>query len=264
LPALNVSFDEWTVPTKGSHPHGRGRSGRHLVHRQFRRLYRQARSEDGRAIIEYRLPDGARDPHMPVFDPTGNLWFTDMGANMIGELVPKTGEIKLVSVPTANALPYGIAVNSGGGPCFAEFGTNKPRTSLRVLIQGRCRFTSTRCPTRVVGRDASRSRAMTRADILTTRVGRLDAKTGEARESRSPGGPCGIAAREDIIWCSESGPNPSTLARFDPQAERFETWVIPSGGGVVRNMTATRDGKLVLACSGVGRGETAAQGVRWR
>jgi virginiamycin B lyase len=52
---------------------------------------------------------------------------------------------------------------------------------------------------------------------------------------------------------SESGPNPNTLARFDPQTEKFETWAIPSGGGVVRNMTATRDGKLVLACSGVNR-----------
>ncbi len=47
--------------------------------------------------------------------------------------------------------------------------------------------------------------------------------------------------------------NPNTLARFDLRTERFETWAIPSGGGVVRNMTATRDGKLVLACSGVDR-----------
>ncbi len=44
---------------------------------------------------------------------------------MIGRLVPTTGEIKLVHVPTAHALPYGIAVNSRGIPFFAEFGTNK-------------------------------------------------------------------------------------------------------------------------------------------
>jgi virginiamycin B lyase len=47
--------------------------------------------------------------------------------------------------------------------------------------------------------------------------------------------------------------HPNTLARFEPRTEKFETWAIPSGGGVVRNMTATRDGKLVLACSGVDR-----------
>jgi virginiamycin B lyase len=47
--------------------------------------------------------------------------------------------------------------------------------------------------------------------------------------------------------------NPNTVVRFDPKTETFQTWVIPSGGGVVRNMMATRDGNLVLACSGVNR-----------
>jgi virginiamycin B lyase len=56
-----------------------------------------------------------------------------------------------------------------------------------------------------------------------------------------------------VIWYSESGVSPNTLARFDPQRQKIEIWPIPSGGGVVRNMTATRDGKLVLACSGVDR-----------
>src|SRR5271155_3889188 len=76
------------------------------------------------SIIEYRLPDEARDPHTPVFDQAGILWFTVQGADMIGRLVPKTGDIRLGHVPTPNALPYGIAVNSEGIPFFAEFGTN--------------------------------------------------------------------------------------------------------------------------------------------
>ena len=41
--------------------------------------------------------------------------------------------------------------------------------------------------------------------------------------------------------------------RFDIETERFQTWVIPSGGGVVRNMMATANGDLVLACSAVNR-----------
>lgn len=35
--------------------------------------------------------------------------------------------------------------------------------------------------------------------------------------------------------------------------ESFQSWAIPSGGGVVRHMMATREGNLVLACSGVNR-----------
>ena len=88
-------------------------------------------------------------------------------------------------------------------------------------------------------------------------MGRFDPKTGEAREWPSPGGresgPYAIAVLDDIVWYSETGVTPNTLVRFDPKSETFQTWPIPSGRGVVRNMMATRDGHLVLACSGVDR-----------
>ncbi len=46
---------------------------------------------------------------------------------------------------------------------------------------------------------------------------------------------------------------PNALVRFDTKTEEFQTWAIPSGGGVVRHMVATEDGDLVLACSAVNR-----------
>ena len=71
----------------------------------------------------------------------------------------------------------------------------------------------------------------------------------------SPGGadsgPYGIAIAKGDVWYSESGVNPNTLVRFSPATGKFQVWKIPSGGGVVRNMMATPDGNLVLACSGV-------------
>jgi virginiamycin B lyase len=51
----------------------------------------------------------------------------------------------------------------------------------------------------------------------------------------------------------ESATKPNALVRFDPKTEHFQTWPIPSGGGVVRNMMATANGDLVLAESGVNR-----------
>ena len=57
----------------------------------------------------------------------------------------------------------------------------------------------------------------------------------------------------DIVWYSESGTHPNTVVRFDPATEKFQTWTIPSGGGVVRNMVTTPDGNLWLACSGVNK-----------
>jgi len=46
---------------------------------------------------------------------------------------------------------------------------------------------------------------------------------------------------------------PNTLVRFDPRTKAFSKTDIPSGGGVVRNMAATKDGKIYLACSGVNK-----------
>jgi streptogramin lyase len=46
---------------------------------------------------------------------------------------------------------------------------------------------------------------------------------------------------------------PNTLVKFDPKSESFSTNQIPSGGGVARNMVATPDQRLYLACRGVNK-----------
>jgi virginiamycin B lyase len=208
-------------------------------------------------ITEYKMPDPrAHDPHTPVFDHRGVLWFTVQAGNMIGRLVPHTGEVTLAAVPTARALPYGLVVSSTGVPFFAEFGTNRiasidPRTmAIREYV---------------LPNAASRPRRVTitsddviwYSDYARGCLGRFDPKSGAAREWNSPGGaesqPYGITELNDIIWYSESGVRPNTLVRFDPRSEKFQSWPIPSGGGVVRNMMPTQDGRLVLAESGAGK-----------
>jgi virginiamycin B lyase len=73
----------------------------------------------------------------------------------------------------------------------------------------------------------------------------------------SPGGemsrPYGMDTVGDIVWYSESGVKPNTLVRFDPKAERFQTWAIPSRGHVVRFIDATPEGNIVMANSGINR-----------
>jgi virginiamycin B lyase len=209
-------------------------------------------------VTEYRLPDEkARDPHTPIFDQHGILWFTVQGGNFVGRLDPKTGEIRLKAAPTAGALPYGIVISSKGIPFFCEFGTNKlasidPETmeiKEYTLPQKNAR------PRRI---------AITADDVLYYTdyargyLGRYDPKTGKADEWQSPAkgdaNPYGIAVAPDgTVWYSESGVEPNTLVRFDPKTAVFAEEKIPSGGGVVRNMVATPDGKLYLACSGVNK-----------
>ena len=206
-------------------------------------------------VTEYPMPDPlARDPHTLVFDRKGTLWFTVQGANMVGRLEPRTGAIKLVSSPTTRSRPYGMVVSSTDVPFFVEFGSNKI---------GRIDPSTMEIHEYLLPHPEARPRriAITSDDVLWYSdfargyLGRLDPKSGEAAEWPSPGGsrsqPYGISAIHDVIWYSESGTKPNTIVRFDPKAKTFQSWPIPSGGGVVRNTDVTPDGNLALACSGV-------------
>jgi virginiamycin B lyase len=206
-------------------------------------------------ITEYPMPDPkARDPHTPIFDKAGILWFTLQNANMVGRLDPKTGEVKLVTMPTPKAQPYGMVFNSEGVLFFDEFGSAK----LASIDSKTMAITEYPLPD-----PGTRPRriAITSDDMIwygdysRGRLGKLDPKTGKVTEYLSPGGPrsqpYGMAVLNDIVWYNESGVTPNTLVRFDPKTEKFQTWAIPSGGGVVRHMMPTRDGQLALATSGV-------------
>ncbi|MGI9257669.1 MAG: virginiamycin B lyase family protein, partial [Gammaproteobacteria bacterium] len=81
-------------------------------------------------------------------------------------------------------------------------------------------------------------------------IGHLDPVTGEIREWPSPSGPqshpYAIAVVDDIVWYNESYQRPDALVRFDPATEEFQSWVIPSGVGIIRNMNGMQDGSLVI------------------
>jgi virginiamycin B lyase len=209
------------------------------------------------SVTEYKIPDArARDPHTPVFDQQGRLWFTVQDSNFVGRLDPKTGKFDLKEVPTPKALPYGMVISSKGVPWFCEFGSNK----LASVDPKTMTITEHDLP------EGARPRrlAITKDDIIYYSdyargyLGRYDTQSNKHEEWSSPGGPrskpYGIAIRPDgAVWYSESGIEPNTLIRFDPKTHEFAEENIPSGGGVVRNMTVANDGNLYLACSGVNK-----------
>jgi virginiamycin B lyase len=87
----------------------------------------------------------------------------------------------------------------------------------------------------------------------------LNPDTGTVTEWATPSGagpdsqPYAITVVGNIVWYVETGVRPNMLVRFDPATEAFQSWTIPSGGGVVRHMVTGPDGTLWLACSGVDR-----------
>ncbi len=205
-------------------------------------------------FTQYPLDPKARDPHTPLFDQKGTLWFTVQGANMVGRLNTETGESKVVTTPTPKANPYGMVITTKGIPYFVEFGANKIASIDPETME---------IHEYLLPSDAARPRrvAITSDDVLYYSdygrgyLGEFDTKTGKfVKEWLSPSGPqsrpYGITIVNGIVWYSESGVKPNTLVRFDPKNEKFQTWMIPAGGGVVRNMMHFADGKLVLTESG--------------
>jgi virginiamycin B lyase len=205
----------------------------------------------------YQMPDArAEDPHTVVFDQRGILWFTVQVGSMVGRLDPQSGKVELKKVQGQRALPYGIAINSKGVPFFCEFGTNKmasidPQsmeiTEYKLLESARPRRMAIDAQDRIYFTDYNGGN-----------LGRLDPGTGAVKMWPSPSGagsaPYGITITPDgMVWYSESGVKPNTMVRFDPKTEQFARAAIPSGGGTVRNMAATPDGRVYIACSGVNK-----------
>jgi virginiamycin B lyase len=206
-------------------------------------------------VTQYSMPtEKADDPHTAVFDANAILWFTVQGGNMVGRLDPQTGKIELKEVPTASALPYGIQINSKGIPVFCELGTNK----MASINPQTMTITEYSLPEGVRPRRLAIAADDTVyfTDYKSGHLGTLHTATGTVKLYPSPGGaesnPYGIAITPDgMVWYSESGVQPNTIVQFNPKSQKFARAYIPSGGGVVRNMAATPDGRIYIACSGV-------------
>ena len=209
------------------------------------------------AVTEYKMPDAkAEDPHTAVFDSHGILWFTVQVGNMVGRLDPQTGKIDLKKMPAGDARPYGIAINGKGVPFFCEFGSNKmAKIDPQTMAITEYKLPESARPRRMAI-DAADHVYFT--DFESGNLGRLDPASGVVKMWPSPGGagsaPYAIAITPDgLVWYSESGVKPNTIIRFNPRTEQFSRATIPSGGGTVRNMAATADGRVYIACSGVNK-----------
>ena len=195
-------------------------------------------------ITEY--PTQARDPHSAVFHPDGRLYFTAQGAGMLGRLHPETGELTEIET---EPRPYGMQVAANGTVWVAYNGTNKLGALDPETME--VRYYEVPDETSRVRRLGLTSDGMVWYGNSTNgRIGRLNPQTGEIKEWPSPSGPdshpYAMAVVDDVIWYNEAGMRPDALVRFDPETEQFQSWAIPSGAGIIRNMWVTEAGDLLI------------------
>jgi virginiamycin B lyase len=205
------------------------------------------------AVTEYKMPDpDVRDPHTLNFDQSGILWFTAQNANVMGRLDPKTGDIKIIKSLTPRSRPYGLMINSKGIPVVVLFGTNKVATidPATLAIKEYTLPDPASRPRRLALEDDN---IVWYADFSRGFLGRLDLSTGAVKEWPSPSGPksepYGMVFTKGAVWYNESAAKPNTIVRFDPKTEKFQSWAIPGGGDIVRNMDVNPDGNPVTANS---------------
>ena len=171
---------------------------------------------------------------------------------MVGRLDPATGAIKLVTSPTPKSRPYGIQINAKGVPVFVEFGTNKIATidpDTMAIKEYTLPDAAARPRRLAIGPDG----AVWYADFARGYIGKLDLATGAAKDWPSPSGPksepYGMVFTKGAVWYNESNAKPNTIVRFDPATEKFQSWAIPGGGDIVRNMVVAPSGNPIMANS---------------
>jgi virginiamycin B lyase len=180
------------------------------------------------------------------------LWFTAQQANVIGRLDPATGEIKLIKSLTPKSRPYGLIISKAGVPVVVLFGSNKIATVDPATLAVK-EYTLPDPGARPRRLALSDENTVWYADWSRGYLGRLDLTTGAVKEWPSPSGPksepYGMVFTRGAVWYNESAAKPNTIVRFDPATEKFQSWAIPGGGDIVRNMDVNPDGNPVMANS---------------
>ena len=202
-------------------------------------------------ITEYDTQAG--DPHTATFHPNGLLYFTAQRAGMLGRLDTKTGELTEIET---ESRPYGIQVAKDGTVWVAYNGANKIGALDPESMEVRY-YTLPDPGSRVRRLGLSSDGMVWFVNSTMGRIGRLNPATGEIKEWDSPSGPTShpyaLAVIDDKIWYNESGMRPDALVRFDPETEKFQSWAIPSGVGIIRNVWVTRDSNLLIHQSSTNR-----------
>jgi len=214
--------------------------GQHLVHREFQAYIGKFEPKTGK-FTEYPSTRGPAILHTPIFDQKGTLWFTLQAARHGGPADPGNGDVKNGNGSHAESeIPYGMVVPRKGVPFFVEFGANKI-ASMRSGNNGDSRI--------LLPDENARPRrvAITSDDVLyysdyaaATWAASIPKPEDDRRMALSRGPksrPYAITIMErDRHGTANRASGRIRSCASTRRQRNSKTWVIPAGGGVVRNM----------------------------
>jgi streptogramin lyase len=223
-----------------------------------------------RTYVGHEVGGNSLYPHTDRFDRLGRLWFTLSFSNEVGMFDTRSGEMRVIDLPTetdrpANPalVPYGIDVNPvDGSVWYASLMANR----IGRIDPETFKVESFTPPT--VGPRRMRFAAdgmLWIPDFGLGRLVKLDTKTmkytaytipplapGEVEAPYA----VGVNPKTQEIWITANMSD--RIFRFLPKEERFISYPLPTRGIYLRDMIFTREGMVCSASSPLPAG--AAEG----
>lgn len=203
---------------------------------------------------EWVMPTLGQRSRDPIQAEDGSIWWVGQFGNIIGQLDPRTGEMKEWQLPSG-AFPHTVELDPKGNPWFTG---NKNGTVGRLDVASG-KFTVYKMPdpaakdphTLIFNKQGIAFFTLQNSNM----VGRLNPDTGEIKLVTSPvrdSKPYGIKlAADGAIWWSCNGA--PCLFRMDPETMELKEFKLPLGGTTVRRLDIAEDGMVWYVNSGKGR-----------
>jgi virginiamycin B lyase len=194
---------------------------------------------------EYSLPaEGGYGGHTPVFDSTGDIWFSMLPDDHIGRWDRETDRIKRWQIPTKGGRPYGILVDGTDKVWFAEFYSCKI-TRFDPVTEKFTQYTapSAPCTIRRLGLDSEGK--IWYGAFSTGKLGVIDPATARITEYpiSSISEPYDTwVDPEDNVWMGD-GAQGGLLIKFDQRSQRFTNYPSPVRSDMPK-LSITRDGAI--------------------
>jgi len=251
---LNVKIREWTVPTKGAHPHDPAVAPDGSLWFTEQMVSKLGRLDPATGNFkEYPLKGENDGPHGLVADREGNIWYTGNFAAHIGKLNPRSGEVTQYKMPDAKAEdPHTPVFDAQGILWFTVqvgnmVGRLDPKTGKIDL-----KLAPTK-DARPYGIQINSKGVPFFCEFGTNKLAKIDRHTMQITEyplaeSARPRR-LAIAADDQVYFTDyESG----NLGRLDPVSGAVKMWPSPGGpGSNPYGITITPDGMVWYSESGV-------------
>lgn len=238
-------FDEWDLPG-GTRPHGlvvdergtvwmTGNGNGTLLEIPFR---------DGQpgAMIAHKTLSGG-SPHTIIFDGKDALWFTNQSADKVTRFERSTRKMTEFS---SRDGPYGLAMDKGGNIWFCQAsGQRVGRIDAATGKVSEIDLGSGSLPRRIAVAPDNTLWVVRYGDGKLTHIDAATARPIKSYDmpAGAPGKPYAVTIDgAGKVWANEIGTDTVTL--FDPAAEKFRVFPLPTKNEGIRKMIVDAKGKL--------------------